>query len=102
LNGSEVPFNLEQFINAFEKKDAEELGRFLTEDAFLQDGNNKPLSGKETISKALSDFFTTLKGIKFKIIRSWNHDDSVIVQGEVTFIIPDDSRVTLPFADIYY
>ncbi len=68
----------------------------------MQDGNNEPLMGRETIGKAVGDFFKLIKEMKFKVIRRWVHSDSIIVQGEVTFTRLDDSGITLPFADIYY
>lgn len=97
-----MAFNLDKYLNAFETKDADKLIKFLTDDAVLQDGNNEPLIGREAIGKAVGDFFKLIKGMKFKVIRRWVHSDSIIVQGEVKFTSPDDSEITLPFADIYY
>lgn len=97
-----MAFNLDKFLSTFETKDADKLIKFLADDAILQDGNNEPLVGREAIGKAVGDFFNQIKAMKFKIIGRWDHTDSIIVQGEVTFTRLDESDITLPFADIYY
>mgnify|MGYP001574580600 FL=1 len=88
----------------FASIDAMDTGKFLgflADDASFRFGNADPAVGKETIKKAVSDFFGIINGLSHNIINIWEVDDTIICQGEVTYTKKDGSKITLPFVNIF-
>jgi len=81
--------------------DVDKFATFLTEDAQFKFGNNPEVVGKEAVKKAVSEFFSSINGLSHKVINTWSHPDTVICQGEVTYTRNDDSKVTIPFVNIF-
>ena len=63
--------------------------------------NDSSVDGRAVGRGAVAGFFASVKGMKHVLLGTWEHPDAVIVQGEVTYTRPDDSEVTLPFANIW-
>ena len=74
---------------------------FLADDASFKFGNADPAVGKEAIKAAVNGFFGLINGLSHKIINRWEFDDSLILQGEVTYTKKDNSKITLPFVNIF-
>ena len=88
-------------FQAIDSMDADKFVTFLTEDAQFKFGNNPKVVGKEAVKKAVKDFFSSINGLSHKVINTWSHPDTVICQGEVTYTRKDDSKVTIPFVNIF-
>jgi len=57
---------------------------------------------EEEIKKSVSQFFSIIKALSHKITMVWEHNGNVMCHGEVTYTRKDSSKVTLPFANIFY
>ena len=81
--------------------DADGFVSFLSEDANFRFGNAPIVSGKENIRNTVSAFFSNLQGLRHNILGIWRQGDTVICEGEVTYTRRNESKITLPFADIF-
>ena len=101
----ELPMKIKEDIQklylTLDKLDAAGYGEFLTDNSVLRFGYSDPITGKEAIHEAQSDFFKLVNGMSHKLIRTWKDSNSLVVEGTVTYIRTDDSSITLPFVDIY-
>lgn len=91
---------LEQIFKAIDKKDAAGFAKFLTEDALFRFGNTQAVAGKVNIENAVSGFFSSIEGLKHRILDAWAQDGVIICEGEVTYTRKDHYELTLPFTDI--
>ncbi len=74
---------------------------FLADDAAFQFGNAQPVRGKQNVRDAVAAFFSSIKGIGHKLLGTWQVDDLVFVQGEVTYTRKDDKIVRVPFFNLF-
>lgn len=91
-------------IELFKVVDACDAGgfvNFLTHDATLVFANAQPLKGKREIRNVIRGFFSSIKGLNHKILEAWRVDDTVILHGQVNYIRKDDSKLVVPFANIF-
>ena len=93
--------DIQKLYLTLDKLDAAGYGEFLTDNSVLRFGYSDPITGKEAIHEAQSDFFKLVNGMSHKLIRTWKDSNSLVVEGTVTYIRTDDSSITLPFVDIY-
>ena len=73
---------------------------YLTPDVSFRFGNADPISGRDTVRQAVSEFFATIKGLKHTIVQEWLIDDVNIQKLDVTYTRLDDKVVTIPAANI--
>ena len=92
---------LQQLFASIDRKDAEAFAAFLAEDASFVFGNQPPVEGRAAIVAAVSDFFESVAALRHNVARVWEHGDSVVCNGEVTYTRHDGNEVSLPFADIF-
>ena len=92
---------IERLFASIDRKDAEGFSAFLTGDARFVFGNQPAVQGREAVRDAVAGFFESIAGLQHRIERVWEHSDSVVCHGEVTYRRLDGSSVTLPFADIF-
>ena len=92
---------INELFHAIDSMDADRFVTFLTEDAQFKFGNNPKVVGKEAVKKTVKDFFSSINGLSYKVINTWSHPDTDICQGEVTYTRKDDSKVTIPFVNIF-
>src|SRR3989338_11672760 len=88
----------------FASIDAMDTGRFLgflADDASFRFGNADAAVGKEAIKKAVNGFFGLINGLSHNILNTWEVDDVIICRGEVTYTKKDNSKITLPFVNIF-
>ncbi|MFC3982678.1 nuclear transport factor 2 family protein [Streptosporangium jomthongense] len=72
-------------FQAVDSFDPEEFVRLLTEDARFVFGNAEPLVGRTAIVAGLRAFFSTIGGLRHRIVRSWQVDADIIAETEVTY-----------------
>jgi len=92
---------LRQLFAVIDRKDVEGFVLFLAEDASFRFANFVAVVGRDNIRKAVSSFFSQIKGLQHRIIEVWEYADTVICEGEVTYMRNDDTKLTLPFANIF-
>ena len=92
---------LHSLFNAIDDKDADVFVSFFTEDANFKFANAPAVSSRKNIRKAVSQFFSAVKGLRHEIKDVWECDDAVICEGEVTYTRHDNSKVSFPFANVF-
>lgn len=91
---------LRQLFATIDARDAARFVSFLAEDATFVLGNQPALRGRTAIRAAVQAFFSSIKGCRHDVLRSWSHPDSVVCHGRVTYTRGDDALVTVPFANV--
>ncbi|TKK88579.1 nuclear transport factor 2 family protein [Herbidospora galbida] len=65
--------------------DPDEFVKLLAEDATLRFGNAAPNKGREAIAAGLRGFFSTIGGLRHRIVRTWETGADVVAETEVTY-----------------
>jgi hypothetical protein len=78
------------------------LTELITEDARLVFGNTDPLVGRDAITTGLQAFYSTIKGLRHRIINQWYIGADTVVETEVTYHRLDDRTVCLPVVSIWH
>jgi ketosteroid isomerase-like protein len=99
--GSAVPDWLSDLFEAIDRMDSGGFVQFLADYATFQFGNAQPVKGKENIRDAVAGFFSSIKGISHKLLGTWQVDDVVFLQGEVSYTRKDSRTVTIPFFNLF-
>ncbi len=91
---------LKNLFLAIDRKDADGFVSFLTQDACFRFANAPVIHNQEGIRSAVVLFFSSLKGLRHRLLDVWEQDNVIICAGEVTYTRQDGSELTLPFVDI--
>lgn len=97
----EKPAGINNLFKTIDEMDTDKFLTFLTDDASFKFGNADAALGKEAIKGAVNGFFGLINGLSHKIINTWEIDDTIICQGEVTYTKKDNSKIILPFVNIF-
>ena len=92
---------IESLFNDIDKMDADKFATYLDEDVSFRFGNAPVVVGKKAVRDAVDGFFKSIKGITHEKVRMWIHPDSVLYQGIVTYTRHDNSKVTLPYLNLF-
>ena len=98
---SEQQTLLDELFAAIDAKDTERFLAYLRNDAEFRFGSAPPARGKAAIGEAVSGFFDSISGLRHAVTASLATDDTLVCEGEVTYTRHDDSKITLPFADVF-
>lgn len=91
---------LSRLFAVIDRMDSDSFALFLTENASFRFGNQPPVLGRENIRLAVSNFFSTIKGLHHRISNVWEFNNTVICEGQVTYRRSDAKEITVPFVDI--
>ena len=97
----DIKENVSKLFEILDKQDIEGFSDLLTDNATFRFGNMDSAIGKAAISQAQKGFFSSIAGMKHELKRNWAKDDSLVVEGLVTYTRKDNSTVTLPFVDVF-
>ncbi|MEO6693741.1 MAG: nuclear transport factor 2 family protein [Ignavibacteria bacterium] len=92
---------IESLFNDIDLMDADKFASYLDENVNFRFGNAPVAEGKEAARAAVEGFFKSIKGINHKRLRIWVNKDSVLYQGEATYTRHDNSKITLPFLNVF-
>lgn len=92
--------SLKDLFDAVDGKDGRAFERFLHDEVRFRFGNASPVLGKRAVADAVQRFFDSIHALHHVITRSWEHGDTVICAGEVTYTRPDGTELCVPFANI--
>jgi hypothetical protein len=65
--------------------DAREFGELLADDARLIFGNAEPMIGRGDITAGVSEFYTTIAGLRHVLVNTWTAQAYTIAQLDVTY-----------------
>jgi ketosteroid isomerase-like protein len=71
------------------------------EDGVMRFGNADPITGRDNIRQALSDFFGAIDGLTHHVLDTWQVADTLLARTEVEYLRKDGRRTPrIPNADI--
>ncbi len=92
---------IEGLFKAVDTKDTDSFVAYLAEDAVFRYGSQEAVQGRAAIRKYVAGFFGTVKTLQHRVKETWEGDDSLVCQGEVTYTKLDGNEVTVPFVNIF-
>jgi len=92
---------LEPLFASIDARDTPRFLTFLTEDAVFRYGSGAPVVGRASIGAAIDAFFSGLRSCSHRLLRTWRDGDGFVCQGEVSYVLSDGRRVTLPFCNVF-
>jgi hypothetical protein len=78
------------------------LAELLAEDARFVFGNAKPLVGREAITGGIQGFFSTIRGLRHRLLNDWYAGADTIAETEVTYDRLDGTCVSVPAVSIWH
>lgn len=87
-------------FGALDAKDADAFAGFLTEDAVFRYGSQSPVEGRAAIRDFVAAFLGGLHALSHRVINKWQHEQTLICQGEATYAKLDGNKVTVPFVNV--
>jgi ketosteroid isomerase-like protein len=81
--------------------DVDAFAAYLSEGSSFTYGSQPTVEGLEGVRAAITGFFGTINGISHTLHGTWDAGDARFCQGEVTYTMPDDREVTLPFLNMF-
>lgn len=91
---------IDSLFKVIDEMDCEKFATFLCENGEFKFGNAQSVKGRAEIKKAVSQFFNSIHGLQHKIKQVWSVDNSVIVNGEVTYTRKNKTQLTVPFMNL--
>jgi len=91
---------INNIFNAIDHFDPESFASHFTDNASFKFGNADMVFGRDNIKDAVTNFFSAIKAIEHSIENNWVVDKHVFIQGQVTYTRHNDTRLTVPFANI--
>jgi hypothetical protein len=91
---------IRDLLCCLDAKDSEGWLAFLAPDARFRFGNASIVEGKSAIGEAVTAFFASISGMRHNLVEVWDHSNTVIFRGEVTYSRLDGSTLTIPFLNV--
>lgn len=95
-----LPGWVRELFSALERRDALGFARFLTEDVTYVFGNAPAIHGRNATREMVAVFLEGVAGVQYELERSWVREDSLIVDGHVTYTRQDGMTLTVPFCHV--
>ncbi len=93
-------FSEQALFAAIDSRDAEGFAALLHADAVFYFGNAPPVQGREAIREVVAAFFASIASVQHQLEDVWRPPETLICHGDVTYVRHDDSRLTVPFANV--
>lgn len=100
MNQDAVPDWVRELFSAFDRRDAVGFARFLTEDVIYAFGNAPAIHGRNATREMVAIFFESVADIVHELERCWVREDSLIVDGHVTYTRHDGNTLTVPYCHV--
>lgn len=92
---------LDTLFASIDAQDLDDFLQHLTESASFRFGSAPEVTGHDDIRNAVSGFFSTIKALQHRVDQTFANGDTVFCEGIVTYTRKDDSRISLPFVDVF-
>lgn len=88
-------------FSAVDLRDAEKFSKFFAPDGFFAFGNAEPVRGRNAIAASVSEFFSSIAGLKHHIADVWHLDNVMIITNLIDYTRRDGRVVReLPCANV--
>lgn len=98
---SERQMEPERLFRAIDDKDLDIFAQFLADFVSFRFGNAQAVHGKHQVCEVVGQFFASLASLRHEVVGNWNHGDTCISHGHVTYIRHDGSQLSVPFANVF-
>lgn len=92
---------VQALFGSIDQMDADRMASFLTENVRFRFGNAEPVTGRKEIHDVVAGFFSSIKGLKHRLLKVWQFEDATIIQGEVSYTRKEGRLVTVPFMNLF-
>jgi ketosteroid isomerase-like protein len=97
-----MPLAVRDLFQAIDAKDAARFVTYLTPDGVFRFANWPPVAGHEAVRQAVAQFFDSVQALRHRLVGTWEQDDRVFCQGEVTYTRHDGTLAgPLPFFNVF-
>ena len=93
--------SMKKLFEAIDQKDAEEFSSFLSDNVNFRFGNAPEIQGREEVKKTIDGFFNSIHSINHEIEHILEMEDVVVSNGTVNYTRLDQSKLTVPFANVF-
>jgi len=90
-----------EFINAWPRKNVDELLGFFTDDAVYHNIPLEPAKGKEAIRGVINTFLPMAKSLHFKVLKSASAGNVVFNERVDVFDLGNGKTISLPVAGVF-
>ncbi|MFP4208064.1 MAG: nuclear transport factor 2 family protein [Wenzhouxiangella sp.] len=91
-----------QFFATIDRMDADGFAGYFAADGQFRFANHPPLEGAAAIAGGAQGIFGMLTGISHEIIKTWQADEDLLVEGRVTYHrAADQQRLAFPFLSVF-
>jgi ketosteroid isomerase-like protein len=64
-------------------------------------GNMPALVGRAAVEKGTADFFKAIRGLRHEFVKTWEKDDTAVLEFRATYFRHDGKTVTIPAVTIF-
>jgi len=101
MNSShDLAAHVNDLFATIDRKDTDGFVGFLADDAVVRFGSGPSVEGRNGIREMIGGFFDGIQAVTHDIAFAGRIDDRLVCEGTVTYTRHDDSKVTLPFANV--
>ena len=92
---------LVDLFRSIDRMDADAFSAFLDDQATFRFGNAQPVIGREAVKAVVGQFFASIQALSHDVAQVWDHGDTLVCHGTVTYTRRDGSRLSVPFANVF-
>jgi ketosteroid isomerase-like protein len=86
-----------EFFRSIDAKDAQKFAHFFLEDGSFKFANYPAATGRVSISQAANAVFDHLVSLRHEILRTWQSDQTLLVEGRVFYLRKDQKEFSFDF-----
>lgn len=90
---------LDDLFASIDEMNTNRFVQFLTDDATFRFGSAPAVQGRNEVSAAVGEFFSSIAGCRHDLKKILADEGTLVCEGEVTYTRHDGSEITLPFAN---
>jgi hypothetical protein len=87
-----------EVYQSIDSMDASKFTSFFTPNGLFRFANNPAVEGLKSIESFVGGFFQSLKGISHSNLESWQAGEAIFVNGTVSYLRHNDSKLEVPFS----
>ena len=90
------------FFASIDRMDPEAFSAHFAETGHFRFANHPPLEGRAAIAGGAQGIFGLLKSIRHEVLRTWQADGDVLIEGRVHYHrAADDRQMAFPFFSVF-
>jgi len=102
MTGAETEgIEIDKLFASIDAMDTESFLGFIAADATFRFGSSPAVQGHAGIRAAVEDFFSMFAALKHEPHRVVADGNAIVCEGEVTYTKHDESKITLPFVNVF-